>query len=459
MANINRNAFREYDIRGVYPSDIDEDTAYTIGRSYGSYLREKYHEDNCVIGHDNRLSSTSLTASLIKGIRESGVNVYDYGLITTPMHYFCRKIKKLPGIMVTASHNPKEYNGFKFSFTYDVNARGEMIQDFLEYTLKGDFVEGNGEEIVLDITDTYLSWLKEHAYMGNRRIKVVFDPGNGVTSVIIKQVVSMFDNIEPIYICDESDGTFPNHHPDPAVEENMEMLKRTVLETKADIGIGFDGDGDRIGVVTETGEWLETDKFMIMIIRDLIKKIPSKKFLYDVKCSKSLDDEIRALGGEPVIYRTGASYTEAKVLEDNIPFGGEYSGHVFFTDRGIEFGSAIYAALRVIEILSNNNSTVSSLLEGINKYYSTPEIKIATGDDTKFQVVEKVKTYCIEKGYKIIDIDGVRVEFNDCWALVRASNTGPNLTLRFEALSEERLKSLQDEFMQVVEQYNRPTNY
>ena len=454
MVNINKNIFREYDIRGVYPKDIDEDTAYIIGRSYGSYLREKYNLYDCVVGHDNRLSSDSLTASLIKGIYSSGVNVYDYGLITTPMHYFSRKISKMPGIMVTASHNPKDDNGFKFSFEPEVNARGEMIRDFRDYTLQGKFLEGLGKELVVDITKEYLLWIKNHTYMGNRKIKVVFDLGNGTTSVIVKSIISMFDNIDAIYICDESDGTFPNHHPDPAVESNMQMLKEKVMETGSDLGVGFDGDGDRIGVVTETGKWLETDKYMIMIIRDLINKTPSKKFLYDVKCSKSLDDEIRHLGGEPVIYRTGASYTEAKALEDNIPFGGEYSGHVFFNDRGLEFGSAIYAALRLIEILSNNNNkSISEMLEGINNYYSTPEIKISTSDDKKFNIVEKVKQYCIERNYKIVDIDGVRVEFNDGWVLVRASNTGPNLTLRFEALTEERVKSLQDEFMKKIEEY------
>ena len=452
---MNKNIFREYDIRGVYPSEINEEVAYTVGRSYGSYLQEFYKIDTCVVGHDNRLSSDSLTEELIKGIKESGCNVMYYGLITTPMHYMSRKTSGFPGIIVTASHNPKDDNGFKFSFDLDANARGEMIKKFTKYTFDGKFLSGNGEQVLMDVTDDYLSWIKKNTFMGERKNKVVFDPGNGTTSVIIKKVIEMFDNIEPIYICDESDGRFPNHHPDPAVEENMEMLKQAVKENKADLGIGYDGDGDRIGVIDEKGNWIPTDKFMIMIIRSLINTSECKKYLYDVKCSKSLEDEIIALGGEPYCYRTGASYTEFEVVDKNLEFGGEYSGHVFFNDRGLEFGSAIYASLRLIEILSNCDMTTSDLLKGITKYESTPEIKVKTTDDKKFEIVEKVKEYCIGQNYKILDIDGVRVTFDDGWALVRASNTGPNLTIRFEAKDNSTLKKIQDEFMNLVDEYNK----
>ena len=452
---MNKNVFREYDIRGVYPSEINEELAYTVGRSYGSYLREKYNIDTCVVGHDNRLSSDSLTKELIKGIKESGCNVMYYGLITTPMHYFSRKSANFPGIIVTASHNPKDDNGFKFSFDLDANARGDMIKDFTKYTFEGNFLSGSGEQILMDITDEYLAWIKKNTFMGDRKIKVVFDPGNGTTSVIIKKVIDMFNNIEPIYICDESDGTFPNHHPDPAVEENMEMLKNAVKENKADLGIGYDGDGDRIGVIDEKGNWIPTDKFMIMIIRSIINTSECKKYLYDVKCSKSLEDEIIALGGEPYCYRTGASFTEYGVVSEGLEFGGEYSGHVFFNDRGLEFGSAIYASLRLIEILSNCDLTTSDLLKGITKYESTPEIKVKTTDEKKFEIVEKVKQYCIDKNYNILNIDGVRVTFDDGWALVRASNTGPNLTIRFEAKDNSTLKKIQDEFMTLVDEYNK----
>ena len=452
---LNKNVFREYDIRGIYPTEINEELAYTVGRSYGSYLQQNYNINTCVVGHDNRLSSNSLTEELKRGIKDSGCNIIYYGLITTPMHYFSRKKTGYPGIIVTASHNPKDDNGFKFSFDLDANARGEMIKDFTRYTFEGNFLSGSGEETIADITDDYLNWIKENTFMGNRKLKVVFDPGNGTTSVIIKKAVQMFDNIEPIYICSESDGTFPNHHPDPAVEENMEMLKKSVIENQADLGIGYDGDGDRIGVIDEKGNWIATDKFMIMIIRNIINKAKSKKFLYDVKCSKSLEDEILKLGGEPYCYRTGASFTEYGVVSENLDFGGEFSGHVFFNDRGLEFGSAIYASLRLIEILSNCDKTTSGLLEGINIYESTPEIKVKTTDEKKFEIVEKVKEYCIEKNYKILAIDGVRVTFDNGWALVRASNTGPNLTIRFEAKDNETLERIQEEFMSLVNEYNK----
>lgn len=449
---MNEHIFREYDIRGVYPSEINESVAYKIGRSYGSFLREKYNIDTCVVGHDNRLSSDSLVKELKKGIKDSGTNIMFFGLITTPMHYFSRKINKFPGIMVTASHNPKDDNGFKFSFDFDVNARGEMIRDFKDYTLKGNFLDGAGEEILMNIEEDYLAFMKKNTFMGPRKIKVVFDPGNGTTSVIIKKVIEMFENIEAIYINEESDGNFPNHHPDPAVEENMEGLKNAVKSNKADLGIGFDGDGDRIGIIDEKCNFIPTDKFMIIIVRSLIKTAECKKFLYDVKCSKSLEDEINKLGGEPFCYRTGASYTEHGVLSNNLEFGGEYSGHVYFNDRGTEFGSAIYAALRLIEILSNCNESLSDLLKGINNYQATPEIKIPTTDAKKFEIVNKVKEYCIDKGYTINDIDGVRVTFDNGWALVRASNTGPNLTIRFEAKDNSTLNKLKNEFETLIEE-------
>lgn len=450
---MNKNIFREYDIRGIYPSEIDEQTAYTIGRSYGSYLREKYNVDTCVVGHDNRLSSDSLTKELIKGIKASGTNVMYFGLITTPMHYFSRKVNKLPGIMVTASHNPKDYNGFKFSFDYDVNARGEMIKDFTEYTFKGNFLNGAGEEVLMDIEDEYISFMRKNIFMGPKKIKVVFDPGNGTTSIIVKKIIDLFDIIEPIYINDESDGNFPNHHPDPAVEENMEQLKIAVKENKADVGIAFDGDGDRIGIIDAKGNYIPADKLMIIIIRSIIKTSECKKYLYDVKCSKSLEDEIIKLGGEPFLYRTGASYTEYGVLSNNLEFGGEFSGHIFFNDRGLEFGSAIYAALRLIEILSNCDESVSDLLKGINIYQSTPEIKIPIADEKKQDVVNYVKDYCLKNNYNINDIDGVRITFDNGWALVRASNTGPNLTLRFEANDNNTLLKIQTEFTELINEY------
>jgi phosphomannomutase/phosphoglucomutase len=451
---MNTEIFKAYDIRGVYPTDINEDVAYKIGRSYGSYLIEKLNKNKCVVGRDNRLSSPSLAKSLINGLLESGINVIDYGEITTPMHYYTRYIENTFGIMVTASHNPKDDNGFKFSFDELSNARGEMIEDFKNYTLEEKFLNGKGFLENKNIKEQYIKYMLDNINMGDKKVKVVFDPGNGVTSTIVKDIISKFSNIEAIYICDKSDGTFPNHHPDPAVEENMQMLKDKVKEVNADFGIGFDGDGDRIGIINEKDEFVMADEFMIIPLRDLINKVEKKEFLCDVKCSKSLTDEIEKLNGKVFMSRTGTSFTEANTKQNNLPLGVELSGHVFFNDRGPEICSCIYAALRFIEILSKTDKSFTELLEGITKYYSTPEIKIHAGNKEKFEIVNKVKEYVINNNYKYIDIDGVRITFNNSWALVRASNTGPNLTLRFEATTKEELNKIKNEFVSLVNKLN-----
>lgn len=447
-----KEIFKAYDIRGTVNKDLFIDDAYIIGQSYGSYLKEKVKLNKCVIGMDNRLTSPPIKENLIKGLLSTGINVIDYGLITTPMHYYTRYINKTCGIMVTASHNPKDDNGFKFSFDELANARGTMIDDFRNYTFNNKFIKGKGIYVKRDIKDEYLNYLKDNINMGSKKIKAVFDPGNGTTSTIIHEVNEMFPNIIPIYINDLSDGTFPNHHPDPAVEENMEMLKKAVIENKADIGIAYDGDGDRLGIIDEQGNFIKADIYLIIAIRDIINKVNNKTFLCDVKCSKTLIDEIEKLGGSTFMSRTGTSFTESNTKANNIPLGGELSGHIFFNDRGPEVCSAIYAGLRFIEILSKTDKSFSELLENINKYYSTPEIKVPVDEQKKFIIVEKVKQYVIDKGYKFLDIDGVRVTYDDSWVLVRASNTGPNLTLRFEATTEEKLNILKDEYLNKIKE-------
>ena len=447
--DINENIFRGYDIRGIVPTEIDEDSAYTIGLGFGTHIK-KMGKTTCIVGHDNRLSSENLNKALKEGIKQTGINIIDIGLVTTPMYYYaCIKLKVYSGVMVTASHNPKDDNGFKFAFDEAGNCKGQEIQDFLAEIQEGNFETGQGSETTYDIKYDYLKLYRTNLNFGDRKVKVVIDPGNGTTSIIAEELYKMFP-IDVITINGESDGHFPNHHPDPCIEANLEQLKAKVLETGADVGLGFDGDGDRLGVVSNTAKFIPTDKYMIMIIRDIINKVEKKEFLYDVKCSKSLSDEIEKLGGKGLCYRTGNSYTKAKVRDDDLPFGGELSGHVYFRDRWPGFDSGLYAGLRLLEILSNTDKTCDDLIEGINEYYSTEELKFKASDDTKFDVVDKVLEYAKSKGYKYIDIDGVRVEFNDGWALVRASNTGPNITARFEATTKERLQELQDEFIGVV---------
>ncbi len=450
---MNTEIFRAYDIRGVYPTTINENVAYTLGQSYGSYIQEKYGQKKCIISRDNRLSSDALCQSFLKGLNSTGVDAIDLGLCTTPMHYYGRYLLRLPGVMVTASHNPKDDNGFKFSFdnTSIVNARGEMITDFCDYTLQGKFLKGSGHCDHQNILDKYIEYLKYPLNFGARKRKVVFDCGNGVTGLFARKILSNF-NIDFIIINEESDGTFPNHHPDPAVPANMKQLQQAVVENKADLGIAFDGDGDRIGVVMDNGALLPIEYYMIFIIRDMFNSVSTRTFLYDVKCSKVLEDEIRRLGGNPICYRTGASYTEYKVLMDNLPFGGEYSGHIYLRDRTNDVASAFYAALRLIEILSKTSESLSEMAAALPKYCSCPETLIPVGEDKKEAVVNYVKNYCLQNRYPINDIDGVRVNFTNGWALVRASNTGPNISFRAEAETPEGLQILQNIFLNLINQ-------
>lgn len=453
-SDICKNIFRGYDIRGIYPSEIDEDTAYTIGLGFGSYIKS-IGKTTCVIGHDNRLSGVSLYSALMQGILETGIDIISLGLCTTPMYYYaCIKLNVYSGVMVTASHNPKDDNGFKFAFDEKGNCKGQEIQDFLDYILKGDFSKGLGKVTDYDITPDYLDLFRNNFSFGDRRVKVVVDPGNGTSSVIVKKLYDLFP-IDVTYINDESDGTFPNHHPDPCVEANLEQLKQKVLEIGADVGVSFDGDGDRMGMVSNTAKFIPTDKYMIMIVRDIINKVSKKEFLCDVKCSKSFSDEVEKLGGKCITYRTGNSYTKAAVRDMDLAFGGELSGHVYFRDRWPGFDSGLYAGLRLLEILSNTSKNVEELLEGINEYYSTEELKFKSSDDVKFGIIDKILEYVKSKNYNYLDIDGVKVLFDDGWALVRASNTGPNITVRFEANTEERLAALQKEFIDLIEEYNK----
>ena len=451
--DINKYIFRSYDIRGVVPTDINANVAYTIGRAFGSKLHD-LGKDKCVVGHDNRISSPNLHQALLQGLIESGLTVYDLGLTTTPMYYFgCIDLKIDAGIMITASHNPKDENGFKFAFSNYQNAKGKEIEDFYNYIKENTFHEGVGSIIKKDVKDNYIKALLDNIKLGKRKVKVVLDPGNGTTAVILDDI---FKNLDVTYkiINKESDGTFPNHHPDPSIESNLSELKDVVKETNADVGLAFDGDGDRVGVISNLGNFIPIDYYMIIIIRDIINKVSNKTFLYDVKCSKSLEDEIIKLGGTPYCYRTGNSYTKAKVKELDLAFGGELSGHVYFRDKFLGFDSGIYAAIRLIEILSNTNKTVEELLDGINRYYQTPEMKYKSTDEMKNTVVEEIKKYCEEKKYNINTIDGVRVTFEYGWASVRASNTGPNLTARYEATTEESLEKIKNEFETLITKYN-----
>lgn len=450
---LKKEIFREYDIRGIYNEEMDDETAYHIGRAYGTKLRE-YGKNKTVLAYDNRLSSESLEKEMIKGLTDSGVDVLRLGLATTPMCYFAANyLKTDASMMITASHNPKEYNGFKFSYNGIHNAYGESVREIYDIIKSNNYASGQGNITDVNITNAYIDLVINKLSFGNRKLKVVYDPGNGTTSIIADKIFNKLPNIEAIPICNISDGNFPNHHPDPCVYSNLQMLKDKVLEVNADMGVGYDGDGDRVGFLDEQGNMIEIDKFMIIMWRYLYDKVDNKAGLFDVKCTKALEDEMLKLGIKPVEYRTGNSYTRAASAEGDYPLSGELSGHVYFRDKWPGYDDGIYAGMRLIELLSHADKPLSSLLNGINKYYSTEEIKIKVDDSKKFEIIDKIINYSQEKGYHTLTIDGCKAKFDDGFALVRASNTGPNITMRFEARTEERLQELQDEFTTELYKY------
>lgn len=454
VKDINEEIFKAYDIRGTYPKDIDKDVAYTIGKSYGTHLL-KIGKNKCILGYDNRHSSLELSLALSIGILSTGVDIISVGLVTTPMCIYAKELLNCPSyIMVTASHNPKDDNGFKFSFDESGNVKGDAMKDFMLETLKGEFASGVGKFRKYNMRDEYLELYKRGINLGDRKLKVVLDLANATTTTIARSIFEQFD-LDLTIINEESDPDFPNHHPDPCESKNQQQLREKVLELGADLGIGFDGDGDRCGVVDEKGNIINTDIYMAIISRPIIMGNEDKRILYDVKCSNSLKNEIVKWGGIPICYRTGASYTMSKVIDDNILFGGEYSGHIYFNDRIPVIGSGIYAGLRMVELLSKTDKKLSELVSELDKYYSTEEMKIPSPNNIKHRVIDDIKKYCIKMRFDVDDTDGIKILRNDSWALIRVSNTGPNITARFESDSEIKLNSMKREFINLINYFNK----
>ena len=450
---VNSEMFREYDIRGIYGSDLSEEVAYLIGRAFGTKLR-RLNIPSTVVAYDNRLSSVTLERGMVKGITECGIHVKRLGLATTPMCYFAANyLGDNSSMMITASHNPKEYNGFKFSYNGIHNAYGESVKEIYNIIESGDFESGNGSYEDVDVTNEYIKLVIDKLDFGTRKIKVVYDPGNGTGSIIAGKIFSHLPMIESTGIFDTSDGNFPNHHPDPCVEDNLDVLKQKVVKLHADLGLGYDGDADRVGFVDEKGTFIPIDKFLIIMWKYLYDKVDKKECLYDVKCSKALEDELIKLGVKPVEFRTGNSYTRDASFKGNYPLSGELSGHVYFRDKFPGYDDGIYVGMRLIEMLSHTDKPLSFFLNDIVKYYSTPEIKYKVRDEIKFDIVNKMKEYAQSKNYNFITLDGVKVKFDDGFALVRASNTGPNITSRFEATTEERLNEIKNEFETELKKY------
>lgn len=439
-----KEIFRSYDIRGIYEKELTNDLAYLVGKGFGTIST-----GTVIVGHDARTSSNALNTNLIKGLLETGVKVIDLGLVTTPMLYYAREFFNEPyAIMITASHCAKEYNGFKLCDT-EGSMYGDKIQDFLNLILKGNFKSGIGYLKPYDITFDYKKLMDDKIKLGSKKLKVVIDCGNGTTCYYNPEIIKNW-GIDVIPLFCDSDPSFPNHIPDPAVDTNMISLEEKVKEEKADLGIAFDGDGDRIGIVDEKGNLVKTDMFMLIIWKSIYKTCKNKTASFDVKCSKALKESLEKLGLKTVYNRTGHSYLKKAVKENNYDFAGEFSGHVCFNDEFYGYDDALYAAGRLLRILSNTSMNVSDYFTDVPKYVTSPEEYIEVGEENKDKIVGKVLNYAKEKGYDAITVDGVRIEYDNGFSLVRASNTSPSITVRFEGKTKEEMEQHRLEIMKII---------
>ncbi|TES93227.1 MAG: phosphomannomutase/phosphoglucomutase, partial [Desulfobacteraceae bacterium] len=425
---------------GITGKDMTEDDVVLIGKGIGTFL-QKQGNRKITVGRDCRETSDSYSDKLIQGLTSTGCDVVDIGVCSTPVAYFSiRHLKKEGNVMVTASHNPREYNGFKMCSGYD-SVYGKQIKEILHIIEEKKFREGEGIIETYDILSPYIDFVIKNINL-TKPLKVGIDAGNGTAGITALPILKGLGcQVFDLY-CD-MDGRFPNHEADPTVLKNMEDLIALVREKKLDIGIGYDGDGDRIGVVDEKGNIVFGDKLMIIFAREILSRKPGSTFISEVKCSKTMYDDIEKHGGRAIMWKTGHSLIKQKMKEEKAEMAGEMSGHMFFADRYFGYDDAVYASCRLLEIIADTGKTISDLLSDVPKTYTTPEIRVECPDDKKFDVVQKVTEYFRER-YDVIDIDGARVLFDDGWGLVRASNTQPALVLRFEAMSEERLKEIRD---------------
>jgi phosphomannomutase/phosphoglucomutase len=440
--------FREYDIRGIVGRDLTPETVETLGRGIGTYVR-RHEKKSIALGRDCRLSSPEFAAALTRALLSTGCDVLELGTIPTPLLYFCvYTLDQEAGVMITGSHNPPEYNGFKIMLGHET-LFGPDIQDIRRIIEDRDFIsEGGGESREHDIVPEYHRYVVENIHL-DRPLKVVVDAGNGTGGVVAVPIFSDLGcDVVPLYC--EMDGRFPNHHPDPTLPEALEDLIRTVKETRADLGISYDGDSDRIGVIDDRGEIIWGDKLLILLARDILPRHPGAAIISEVKASKQLYDEIEKLGGRPVMWKTGHSLIKKKIREEGALLAGEMSGHIFFADRFFGFDDAIYSSARVLEILSRSPRKLSERLSDLPPTFITPEIRIYASDQVKFKIVSKVRD-ALAARYPIIDIDGVRATFPRGWALVRASNTQGALVLRFEADTARDLAAIRGEVEEVIE--------
>ena len=442
--SIPRGIFREYDIRGIAGSDLTRATARLIGLGYAAYLREQGESGAIAVGRDNRPSGTELRDGLVEGLREAGLDVVDIGVVPTPVTYWAQhKLDVVGGIQITGSHNPAEYNGFKLGLRTK-SIYGQQIQRMYELISAGDFPRGKGTLREEALIDRYVDDIVRLIGPLKRKLRVVADCGNGAGALVAPKLLEGMGLSADLLFC-ESDGTFPNHHPDPTVAENVADLIAAVRANKADLGVAFDGDADRIGVIDNTGEIIWGDYLLILYARDVLQRTgPGQSIVFDVKCTQALPEAIEKAGGVPVMSRTGHSLVEEKMHETHAPIGGEMSGHMFFTEGFYGFDDALYGAARLIRIVADSGKSVRELLADVPRFVSTPEIRVHCDDDKKFAIVEEAQRYFGAR-YETNDIDGVRILFEHGWGLIRASNTQPVLVMRFEADTAEQLAAIRGE--------------
>ena len=438
--------FREYDIRGVAETELASLDVIQLGRGLGTLLQQK-SGPNINLGRDCRLSSPRLHDALLEGLIASGCQVTDLGVVPTPLLYYSAVHLKSDGaVMITGSHNPSEFNGFK-TVSGSGTIHGEEIQEVRRIIESRDFRTGSGTHRVLDLSDSYVNEVASQFHF-DRRIKVVADAGNGTAGPLMHRIFERL-NCDATELFFEMDGHFPNHHPDPTVPANLAELQKTVKARGADLGIAFDGDSDRIGAVDEHGNVMYGDMLMLIYGREILTRKPGATFIGEVKCSQIMYDELKRLGGNPIMYKTGHSLIKAKMKQEHAELAGEMSGHMFFADRYFGYDDALYAACRLIEIVARSGQPLSAQLAGLPQTVTTPEIRVDCPDETKFQIVEKVAGH-FQRTHKVIDVDGVRVLFDHGWGLLRASNTQPVLVMRFEATSPELLQQYHDEVEQAI---------
>lgn len=443
---LKQTIFREYDIRGIADTELTSDGVHGLGRALGTYLR-RAGARSVTVGHDARLSGPRLRDALRDGLLASGCDTVDLGMVPTPVLYHAvARSGGGAGVMITGSHNPPEYNGFKTMLGAGT-LHGEAIQEVYRILRDGDFLSGAGAASAADAIPAYVEEVTAQFNFA-RRVKVVFDAGNGAAGPTLSLMLERL-NIDAIPMFFEPDGRFPNHHPDPTVEEYLEALKAKVAESGAELGIAFDGDVDRIGAVDERGHVIWGDMLMLIFGREILSRKPGATFIGEVKCSQVMYDELRRLGGNPIMYKTGHSLIKAKMKEAKAELAGEMSGHMFFADRYLGYDDALYSALRLIEIVAASGRPLSAQTEGLPAMICTPELRVDCPDERKFDVVQRTKQY-FEQRYETIGIDGVRILFKDGWGLVRASNTQPVLVLRFEASTPELLEQYRREVEAVV---------